>query len=1338
MTELAARTMAQRLSLPFARGGDTMVLTLTDATSAQAKIAAYDFREHIALFGRTPEPRYALLALSDFPLPTTVTVDYETPASGGDVTPHTATIDVPPGTPAGTTFLLDLKTDEGPTAVLRTIRLTPPAPSGTVAAAWRLTALMGNIAKLMWVIGAERNLIREQMRRVSRQRYLPDSVRNSLDLLGSDLGVPRFPPMPYFFDEATIAATEALYHLDDVPAGGAAEVDGIENAMARYPGKAALPASNAGRLARSGVAGRFGTAFAFQTAGAQLEIAHDARLNVAVTDNFTWECFVKPDSRPAGADTGAWHLLRKHADPANATKAGFALSLGEFGRGLPINARLLLSDGVATNQLTVFADIALTASRFYHVAGVIDRGAREARIYVDGTLCNAVKLNALGAVTNSEKFLIGSSATASFRGAIDEVRLSKAAFTSFHPAIGESDASYRRRLRLFERWILPTRANLELLLNEAAGRIGGDAAALVVDDADATVVGGDVALAILPVALAPGTSIDGAGNRHIREADVNGTPASENTFDPVFLSVHNDSARVTYAAPPPRELAAGEQPPDSHKMQMVLSQALNRLLDLLGAPGADRLVLQSAFDPRAPDLRAVGRGMVFKHTSKPNDQLAALTHRAGFSFVQHRADLNAVYASVAPTAPVAITVVGGAASSPGGFDLQSGDTITLRVLPPLPTAFRFRWSTVPGGAGQAKFTSRTDRDTVTLQATAPGAISIKAEAIRRERTVSATLDLRAGLAELPDQTSIGADGTLNADASIAGPPDDFFHPVYLTTVTDARAVYGADPNTRRMQPSLAKRFVRLLDLIAATAAPGSLTVTQGYMPGATGPAGQGRMLLFSHASPQARLGALAHAAGFTYVKRSGTAVEVRQAADQLLTVSAPETLDEAATSSLTLAQRAAPNAIALRAGKTYTANRGTDSVSEIDATTGTVLRAFKVGRQPVSIVISPDGKNLYTTDSAGNSVTRVTLENGDVKTVAVGAGPVALVAHPAQPRLFVACQQANTLIAIDANTMAAAAPVAVGNGPISLAISSDGKEIWVALATDKKINIVSTTSAGMPSLASIALTDAPFRVVMAPDSKRAYVSFPSAGRLQVFDVAARSSLTSMAAGVAPAAMAADSAALVVVDRGAATTPVEQLRLFTTLAAAPFLKNVGTVRVRRQPADVNLGNGVAYVANAGSDEVSVATVRSEQINSIATWRLGSGLGERLTWIIRAGNKRRAILSSNTDTAVTLRAETAGQITVRAVNVLPNGVEPYAIRIRLKANLQGDASVLIRKDQYDVIMNILNAFRPVGIEMMTRDIREHVIELRAGLLNAFPDYADFRHRGPVLRRPERKTE
>src|SRR5262249_23284101 len=74
--------------------------------------------------------------------------------------------------------------------------------------------------------------------------------------------------------------------------------------------------------------------------------------------------------------------------------------------------------------------------------------------------------------------------------------------------------------------------------------------------------------------------------------------------------------------------------------------------------------------------------------------------------------------------------------------------------------------------------------------------------------------------------------------------------------------------------------------------------------------------------------------------------------------------------------------------------------------------------------------------------------------------------------------------------------------------------------------------------------------------------------------------------------------------------------------------------------------------------------------------------------------------------------------------PQKMLPYTFEIRLKPALEA-ANAIIPKHQYDLIMNILNYFHPIGVEVLTANIRKHVVELDQDPLRAFPfyTYPDF---------------
>lgn len=854
---IAATRMSRRLTTPFERGADTLTLGLTLLTSSQATVDDYDFTDHVARFGVLPQPRYVLTAARDFDVETTVKLDYDDPGSATTSTEVT----VPAGTVAGTTFLFD-----DPVTVTARARLLTmqPEPDDNSPQLWlTLTALLGNTAKLLWVVGAERDQLRGHAVKTVAQRHLPSAVGLSLDIIGHDLGVPRFPPLPHSFD----ADTAALYHLDDTAAP-------VLDVASQYPGRTGSN-GNLSSDVRVGVAGRYGTAMAFRTVSAVVTAPTNTAFDIGAGDGATVECFVRPDP-----DTQEGPVLSKNPDPDD-DSPGWVLRIGDAAT----EVRFIISDG--TTVVDVCAEVTLPTDRFTHVAAVVDRVTGKVVVYVDGQEAESDFLFPLGAVANTSDLLIGA-ANDGFRGVVDEVRISSVARADFAPVLGEADDHYRSRLELFRRWTLPTPANLASVLNRAVGQIGpppdpGDTQPppLVVDDTNATLVRGTRLVHVRPTVLLPGESIDAAGRRDTAETTVVGTADQEDTFDPAYL-VRFDRSDVDFTP------AVAGRSADPHLMQIGVADRLTELVVLAGTrttpPG--RLLVDAAFDPAAGDLRATGRAVALDHSSVRLGDLAALAHRAGFDFVEYRADLGRIYAAAALDDYFTID---SDATDPGSTDLDVGTTAKLSLRPEPPSDAFVHWLVVPtDGAGAGTLVPDGDpgtpQHTARLTATAAGRLIVKADVTRNGRTVSATRALRIGLTDLPDGQTIAEDGTITSVESIVDTKSDFFDAAFLFQREDTDVDY-ASPAAQLMQPAVAELLDALVAELAGRGTSGRLTVSSAFAADGDQAAREGRELVLHHSllSPEA-LAAAAFAVGFTHVDHRGGDVVVRQAPGQLVRV----------------------------------------------------------------------------------------------------------------------------------------------------------------------------------------------------------------------------------------------------------------------------------------------------------------------------------------------------------------------------------------------------------------------------------------------------------------------
>ncbi|MCD0449200.1 hypothetical protein LO762_08365 [Actinocorallia sp. API 0066] len=1299
MTASFAR-MAGDVTAPFSRGADLLDLVLAPSTGAGpggAVLVGGDFAEHRARFGVVPEPAFVVRALADVPEPTTLTFGYAVPAADGGERDGTVEVSVPAGTVAGASFCFVPPSG----ALLRTVRAAPPPVEGQVADLWRVTALLGNLARLLWVVGAEHDVLDQCLDDVRTLPRIGERTAGAtLDRIGADLGVPRFPARPYGQEDGTVA----LYHLSDAPGAP------VHDAWPLYTAAGTGHTGTATGGVRAGVPGRFGTGTRFAAPDAEITIGHDAALSTGAAASLTVECFVKPD-----AATGEGAVLSKHADPADATLPGWALSVGGFGRGIARNVRFRVGDGTAARDL--FADRSLSTARFTHLAGVVDRAARQVRLVVDGEVVALAPLDAVppspelaGALSNTEPVRIGRTGTTAahtFAGTIDEVRLSSVARTAFHPVLGESDDGYRRRLRIFQRWALPTRQGIQDALNDAVCKLGKVTDPFVVEDGDATLVHASHLLTVLPVAVPVGGTLDDTGRRGLREADVLGPPAEDPGFAAELLV---DGGAL------PADFASG-----SRRMRVGTRAALRALLEQLAADGVTGTArVLAGFDPAAPDLRAVGRALVLSHPGLAPDVLAARAIRAGFGFVAHRP--GEVYAAVRGTGTVEI--IDGPdddATAEHGFDLLAGQTVGLRLDPAPPPGAAVHWSVVPCGAGGAEFVGGRASQDILLRAERPGSLVVAVRVRHRGRVFTASRRLRIGLAELPAGAAIAASGRLGAD--VPGHDDPAFHPVHLV---DAPSRFdrptGAGPQTRRVHPALAARLAALVPLLPT----GRPLLRSAWKPDDTGAAGAGLTVTLGRgtsAASLARLGALAHAAGVSHVVNTGSEVVLTQEPGSACPIEGPATVAEGGTAGLRVA-RAAPCGLALAAGLVWTVNGGTGSVSAVDPETGVVEACVKVGLAPGAVAAAPDGSRLLVADTGDTTLTVVTTADRAVAgRIALPAAPAAVAYHPDGSRAY-AGLRSGEVAEVDPVAGTVRRVLALGSPVVALRCAPGGARLWVATEAG---DLHGVTLPAFTSGQVVALDGTPGG--LAVGTGRAYVTVPGAPSLQVVDLATASvaaTFTDVGSRPTDVALAPSGAVLYVVDA-----------------------ERGRVHLRRAdgapgpPASLSLPGAVAgaaddarcHVVAAGDVADTVAILDAAGGSQLASWPLGTGLGERLVWSVRLTGGAEARLSGTTRPRTSVLGLRAGTVRVQAVWRRPDAPPPYTMRVALSEAvlLADDGPPVLTKEQYDLVMNVLHHLCPIGVEIDTRAIRAHVLELRAGLLDPYPPYTypDFRAHGP--RRP-----
>jgi YVTN family beta-propeller protein len=181
--------------------------------------------------------------------------------------------------------------------------------------------------------------------------------------------------------------------------------------------------------------------------------------------------------------------------------------------------------------------------------------------------------------------------------------------------------------------------------------------------------------------------------------------------------------------------------------------------------------------------------------------------------------------------------------------------------------------------------------------------------------------------------------------------------------------------------------------------------------------------------------------------------------------------------------------------KLYVADNLGDSMSVIDLTTGTVTATIPVGHNPYTTLVSKDGKTVYVSNWGATTISVVDVSGATpivTQTIQVGTHPTALLLNPVKNELYVANADSDTISVLDTTTNQVVRTIDLtplpgspfGAGPSALAISSDGRTLYVANDFDNDIAVVRLARKGEPDHVKGLIPTGwiPAGVVLSPDN----------------------------------------------------------------------------------------------------------------------------------------------------------------------------------------------------------------------------------------------------------------
>ena len=182
-----------------------------------------------------------------------------------------------------------------------------------------------------------------------------------------------------------------------------------------------------------------------------------------------------------------------------------------------------------------------------------------------------------------------------------------------------------------------------------------------------------------------------------------------------------------------------------------------------------------------------------------------------------------------------------------------------------------------------------------------------------------------------------------------------------------------------------------------------------------------------------------------------------------------------------------------------------DSISIIDLETRKEKGRIRLDpyRRPHGLAVSKDGRMLYATCEANQSVLEIEIATGKISRAFPTGEHIThmLALAPEGKRLYAANIGSGTVTALDLVEGRVVAQIATGAGCEGIDVAPDGKEAW---ATNREADTISIIETGTNRvLESLPCSGFPIRLKFTPDGKMALITCYEENSVAVFDAAAR-------------------------------------------------------------------------------------------------------------------------------------------------------------------------------------------------------------------------------------------
>jgi YVTN family beta-propeller protein len=328
-------------------------------------------------------------------------------------------------------------------------------------------------------------------------------------------------------------------------------------------------------------------------------------------------------------------------------------------------------------------------------------------------------------------------------------------------------------------------------------------------------------------------------------------------------------------------------------------------------------------------------------------------------------------------------------------------------------------------------------------------------------------------------------------------------------------------------------------------------------------------------------------------------------------------------------------------GYMYVANHGSTTVSVISPTTNSVVGTIIVGSRPEGVTFDPVHCDVYVSNSGSNSVSVIsTSTDMVVDTVSVGASPEGITWDQDSGSVYVANANSNSVSSIAGGSADYLGDITVGSGPRALAADVGTGELYVLDGNSNQVSVVS------PAASSVVIA-----TLNIPQNYPEPIGYDSAnGDVYVLD-----------------------------EAGDTVDVIASMGLWTNtiIAIIGVGWNPAALTVNTQFGE----DGILYVANAGSNNVSVISGASNTV--VASVPVGSdprGIAydsnNNDIYVNDEGSGTASVISGKTNTVIATIPSVNGEGEHTTAKYDPNNGEIYMCSDGSVAVINGATNTVVK--------------------------------------------------------------